>query len=89
MELTFQQMNAGPHGPHPWLSGLPFLHPSYTASWHRAQRDRLVPLSGTLFPLVFVALMCLSDINLKGTTVGKSSLIPPTRPQMKLPFDVL
>ena len=75
--------------PHSWPPGLPFLHPSYTASWLRAWRDRLVPLSGTLFPLVFVALMYLSDINLKGTTVGKSSLIPPTRPQMKLPFDVL
>ena len=43
------------------------------------QRDRLVSLSGILFPLVFVTLMCLSENSLKVTSVGKSSLLSPPR----------
>ena len=90
MGLIFQQMNVGPYGSHT-LGFLAFHSftlvtlPPGIGPW----RERLVPSSGIRFPLVFVALTYLSDINLKGTSVGQHSSIPPTHPQMKLPFDVL
>lgn len=49
-----------------FLSGLPFLHPLVILPpLHRALEGQASPSLELLFSFVFVALMCLSDINLK------------------------